>query len=514
MYLTYVEHPLVKQQTLEKREYQIEIASKCSAVNSMVVLPTGLGKTAISLLVMVDQLQKYPKKRCVILAPTRVLVHQHYEFLLKNLDIDSNNIAFITGQDPNWEREEKWAKKVICATPQIMRGDLKRGLVNLESISLIVFDEAHRAIGDYAYCTIAEEFANVNPDARIVGMTASLPSDRDKVFVILRTLGIQNVEFRDHESVDVKSYVQETKIDWIEVELSEPLKQILDLLRKGLGTYVDQLRQGGLNTKFFGIKVSLKTLLEARREIESHGRYELRSPLYTAIRLVHAIGLLETQGISAFIRFFERLSSRERVIGLKKLMNNEFVKEAYEIARGARLIGEEHPKISKLKGVLEPLKENEKAIVFTGYRDSVEELFQRLNEDGLRVGYLIGKSGDTGQSQYEQVEALDDLKKGKFNILIATQVGEEGLDVAECNLVVFYDNVSSAVRFVQRRGRTGRKAPGRVVAFMTKGTKDEAYFWIVRKRMREARRTVAQVNYIFKKSLDGYFSNSAVEALK
>ncbi|MBM3897605.1 MAG: DEAD/DEAH box helicase [Thaumarchaeota archaeon] len=511
--MSYVEHPLVKQQSLERREYQIEIASKCSAVNSMVVLPTGLGKTAVSLLVIANQLQKYPKKRCVILAPTRVLVHQHYEFLLKNLNVDSNNIAVITGQDPNWEREEKWAKKVVCATPQIMRGDVKRGLVNLESVSLIVFDEAHRAVGDYAYCDIAEEFTNTNPDARVIGMTASLPSDRNKVFVILRTLRIQNIEFRDHESVDVKSYVQETKIDWIEVELSEPIKQILGLLRKGLGTYVDQLKQGGLNVKFFD-KVSLKTLLEARREIETHGRYELRSPLYTAIRLVHAIDLVETQGISAFIKFFERLSLRERVIGLKKLMNNEFIKEAYEIAKGARLIGEEHLKIRKLKEVLEPLQENEKAIVFTGYRDSVEELFQRLSESGLRVGYLIGKSGDSGQSQYEQVQALDDLKKGKFNILIATQVGEEGLDVAECNLVVFYDNVSSAVRFVQRRGRTGRKAPGRVVAFMTKGTKDEAYFWIVKKRMREAKKTVAQVNHIFKKSLDGYFTNSTIEALK
>lgn len=512
--ISYLEHPLIKQLTLEKRDYQVEIASKCSAVNSMVILPTGLGKTAISLLVIADQLQKYPKKRCVILAPTRVLVHQHYEFFLKNLNVDFNDVVVITGQDPNWEREEKWAKKVVCATPQIMRGDLKRRLVNLESISLIVFDEAHRAVGDYAYCTIAEKFADANPDARVIGMTASLPSERDKVFVILRTLGVQNIEFRDHDSADVKSYVQETKIDWIEVELSEPIKQILDLLRKGLGTYVDQLKQGVLDTKFFGTKVSLKTLLEARKEIEAHGRHELRSPLYTAIRLVHAIDLVETQGISTFIKFFERLSSRERVIGLKKLMNNEFVKEAYEIAKGARLIGEEHPKISKLKELLEPLKESERAIVFTGYRDSVEELFERSRQVGLRVGYLIGKSGDTGQSQNEQVEALNDLKKGKFNILIATQVGEEGLDVAECNLVVFYDNVSSAVRFVQRRGRTGRKAPGRVIAFMTKGTKDEAYFWIVKKKMREARRTVAQVNYIFKKSLDGYFSNSTIEALK
>ncbi|MCZ7362044.1 MAG: DEAD/DEAH box helicase, partial [Candidatus Methanoperedens sp.] len=470
--------------------------------SSMIVLPTGLGKTAISLLAMANCLKKYPDKRCIILAPTRVLVHQHYDFLLKHLNIGADRIGVITGEDPMWEREDVWRKKVVCATPQIMRGDLKRGITDLQNASLIIFDEAHRAIGDYAYCVIAEELARVNPAAKVVGMTASLPSDRDKVFVILKKLGVHNIEFRDHESEDVKSYVQETKIDWIEVELSEPIRQITGLLKKALNGYTEQLKQAGLNTKIFGSRVGLKTLLQIKKEIESHGKYELRSVLYSSIRLVHALDLAETQGITAFIRFFERLSSKGRVMGFKKLMNNEFVKDAYEIAIGARLVGEEHPKIAKLTEILSSLKENEKAIVFTGFRDSVEELHQRLGDAGFSVGYLIGKSGYTGQSQDEQIQSLNDLKRGKFNILIATQVGEEGLDVAECNLVVFYDNVSSA-------------APGRVVSFITKGTKDEAYFWIVKKRMREARRIAVQVNYVFKKSLDRFLPfNETVEPLK
>jgi Fanconi anemia group M protein len=511
----YVEHPLIKQQSLERRDYQIEMANKCSEVSSMIVLPTGLGKTAISLLSIANYLEKYPNKGCIILAPTRVLVHQHYDFLLKHLNVGMDRIGVITGENPMWEREDVWRKKVVCATPQIMRGDLKRGIIELESTSLVIFDEAHRTIGDYAYCFIAEELAKVNPIAKVIGMTASLPSDRDKVFAILKTLGVHNIELRDHESEDVRSYVQETKIDWIEVELSEPIRQIIGLLKKALAGYTEQFKQAGLTTKILGSRIGLKTLLQLKKDIESQGRYELRSALYSSIRLVHALDLVETQGITAFIRFFERLSARGRVMGFKKLMNNEFVKDAYEIAIGARLVGEEHPKITKLTEILYSLKENEKAIVFTGFRDSVEELHQRLSDAGFSVGYLIGKSGLTGQSQDEQIQALNDLKRGKFNILIATQVGEEGLDVAECNLVVFYDNVSSAVRFIQRRGRTGRKAPGRVVSFITKDTKDEAYFWIVKKRMREARRTAAQVNYIFKKSLDRFLhSNSAVEPLK
>jgi len=130
-------------------------------------------------------------------------------------------------------------------------------------------------------------------------------------------------------------------------------------------------------------------------------------------------------------------------------------------------------------------------MVFTSYRDSVEEIHQQLLRRGHRAGVLIGKSGETGQSQEEQLKSLERLRSGEYDILIATQVGEEGLDISECRLVVFYDNVPSAVRYIQRRGRTGRREPGRVVSFIAKGTRDEAYLYLVKKKIEQARRTVS-----------------------
>ena len=99
---------------------------------------------------------------------------------------------------------------------------------------------------------------------------------------------------------------------------------------------------------------------------------------------------------------------------------------------------------------------------------------------------LIGKAGKTGLKQQEQVEAVQRFRDGITRVLVATRVGEEGLDISEVNLVVFYDNVPSSIRFVQRKGRTGRKNTGRLVVLIAKDTIDEAYYWIGKRKIKLA----------------------------
>ena len=57
--------------------------------------------------------------------------------------------------------------------------------------------------------------------------------------------------------------------------------------------------------------------------------------------------------------------------------------------------------------------------------------------------------GDTGE-----------FRKGEFNVLVSSSIGEEGLHVPDVDLVVFYEAVPSEIRYIQRRGRTGRTTPG------------------------------------------------------
>ena len=62
-------------------------------------------------------------------------------------------------------------------------------------------------------------------------------------------------------------------------------------------------------------------------------------------------------------------------------------------------------------------------------------------------------------------------------MLVSSSIGEEGLHVPDVDLVVFYEAVPSAIRSIQRKGRTGRTRPGRVIILLAEGTVDEAYYY-------------------------------------
>lgn len=478
---------MIKDVSVEKRDYQVSLANTALETNTLVVLPTGLGKTTIAVLIIAETLTK-SKKRCLFLAPTRVLVHQHYTSLQNCLDIV--DISMVTGESIESKRGEAWDNSVICATPQITLNDLERGIIKPQDFSLVIFDEAHRAIGDYAYVGIANLLKEHNP--RIVGMTATIPSDKEKANEIVNNLGIKKVAMKDETSDDVRPYVQETKVELVHVELPAVLKQIRSRIVAALEARMRELVQKGV---IRNIKASRSELIRAMDYVFQVNRGAAKA-LYTAIRISHALNSLDTQGVTSFLKFYERLEAK-RGIGIKELLLDPNFKAAYELARAAESAEIEHPKVDKLKEMLSGVEG--KILVFTSYRDSVEVLHAKLKEAGFSVGYLIGKAGERGLKQGEQVETVNKFREGEYSILVATQVGEEGLDISECNLVVFYDNVPSAIRFVQRKGRTGRRAPGRVVVLVTKDTLDEAYYWISKRKVKESKRMVGRMNTMIEK---------------
>ncbi|MFQ5941039.1 MAG: helicase-related protein [Nitrososphaerales archaeon] len=494
---TWIEHKLIKTGTVEKREYQVSLANTALENNTLIVLPTGLGKTTIALLI-IAQILSISNVRSLFLAPTRVLVQQHYKLLQNFLEIV--DISMITGENVQREREMAWDNSVICATPQITLNDLDRGIIQPQDFALVIFDEAHRAIGDYAYCGIANLIRQNNP--RIVGMTATIPSDKEKASEIVNNLGLTRVIMKDETSDDVRPYVQRTSVEWVHVELPSVMKQIRSHIVTALEARTRELVQKGVIRR---IKASRSELIRAMDYVARVERSAAKA-LYTAIRISHALNSLDTQGITPFLRFYERLEVK-RGIGIKELLLDPNFRTAYELANNAETAGIEHPKVEKLKEILSGVEG--KILVFTSYRDSVEVLYNKLKRNGFSAGYLIGKAGEHGLKQGEQVETVNKFRNGRCKVLVATQVGEEGLDISECNLVVFYDNVPSAIRFVQRKGRTGRKAPGRVVVLVTKDTLDEAYYWISKRKVKESKGMVRKMNKMIgkeKPSLDKFMN--------
>lgn len=503
--------PLVRVKTLEKRAYQVELAQVATEQNTLAVLPTGLGKTAIALLVIAHYLSKDLKNRCLILAPTRVLVHQHFSFLRDHLELPEAEIGVLTGEDTIGDRKEIWEKRVVCATPQVMVSDLRRKNCEIASFSLIVFDEVHRAVGNHAYCTIGAMYNELKSDGRILGLTASLPSDQKKIEEIVAKLKIARIEVRDERDEDVKPYVFKTDVEWIELNLPTELKDIQRLMREALDSRLKLLEDASLiKANRYG-SITLKDLLRMRLKVDQIQSSQLRNALFSSIRLLHALNLMETQSLSAFKAFMDRLNERKRGFGMGELLNDSRVRFAVQKTEIALANGIEHPKIAEVLKLCKQVKKGERALVFASYRDTVDQVYSELVRHGFRAGYLIGKSGQTGQTQKKQIRALEELREGVYDILVATQVGEEGLDVAECNLVIFYDNVPSAVRFVQRKGRTGRRKEGRICVFLTKGTRDEAYYWLSRRRLRDVRKVASALSLDKKRGgpLDSFLKDPA-----
>lgn len=484
----FIEHPLIKPKTIEKRMYQMNIANSAMKQSTLVVLPTGMGKTIIALLLISDVL-KDKKGKILFLAPTKPLVEQHASFI-REFIIDAEPMIF-TGEVSPKKRGELWNEaNIIVSTPQVVVNDLISARTKLDDFALIIFDEAHRATGDYDYVFIAEKYHTVR--GLVLGMTASPGSETKRILDVCNNLGIVQVEIRSEFDPDVIPYVHEIKVRWKHVPVPAKFQDIVTLLKDVKNNYIKELKKYGF---FRGSKpVSRKELLRVQKEIqarlrESGGKktayYHAASAQAAAIKVDHALELIETQGVSALKNYLERLGkeafSRGSSKAAKSVMNHPNIKRAL---RQVDDIHFEHPKIGfVVNEVRKQLKaeKDSRIIVFTHYRDTsilvTDELSTYKEIKPVRFVGQATRGEDKGLRQKEQVELIQRFKEGEYNVLVATSVAEEGLDIPQTDLVVFYEPVPSEIRTIQRRGRTGRKRAGKVVVLIAKQTRDEAYYW-------------------------------------
>ncbi|NJD99783.1 DEAD/DEAH box helicase [Thermococcus sp. LS1] len=496
----------LRRDLIQPRVYQEVIYARCKERNCLVVLPTGLGKTLIAMLIADYRLQKYGGK-VLMLAPTKPLALQHAESFKKLFDIPPEKINVLTGELSPKTRQETWEKSVIItATPQTIENDILTGRISLEDVVLLVFDEAHRAVGNYSYVFIAREYLKTAKHPLVLGLTASPGSDEVRIREIINNLGIERIEIRTESSPDVKPYVQRIAFEWVKVDLPGIYKEVRSLLREMLKESLKPLAQFKLVSSY-SPDISKKEVLQAGSKINpevARGNYEIgRLRMYQAkaVKLQHAIELLETQGLTALRAYLKKLREDKRTKSSRELMEDPRMRKVIYLLVQAKELGIDHPKMEKLKELVKAQlekKPNSKIIVFTNYRDTGKKIVEELRAMGVSAERFIGqasRSNDRGMSQKQQKETLERFSRREFSVLVATSVGEEGLDVPEVDLVIFYEPVPSAIRSIQRRGRTGRHRPGRVVILMAKGTRDEAYYWSSRRKekgMFEAIRKIAR----------------------
>lgn len=502
--MEYVTHPLIKENTIERRMYQISIAATALTKNTLVVIPTGLGKTTIAALVIASRLLNEDGK-VLFLAPTKPLVEQHARFLKRVLKVEE--IVSLSGEVPPEKRKELWEKaRIVVSTPQVVENDLLAGRISLEDVILVVFDEAHRAVGNYAYVFIAKEYLRTAKKPLILAMTASPGSDPERIMEVIQNLGIEAIEVRTEWDSDVAPYVGKKRIEWIKVDIPEEMKEVKERLEECIKIRFKRLRELGIEVPENSSKRDLLALQEALQaeaaSSQSSEIFEALSILAEIMKLQHAVELIETQGVKAVKSYLRKLvreaTSKGGSKAAKSIVGDPIFKKAVIALSKCKV---EHPKLEKLKEILkEQFEKNpdSRVIVFTNYRDSAEMLVNELSPL-FPVAKFVGQASrdnDKGMRQKEQIETIDKFRRGEYKVLVATSVGEEGLDIPSTDLVVFYEAVPSEIRAIQRKGRTGRGREGRIVVLVTKGTRDEAYYYSSMKKERKMYDKILEIKRI------------------
>ena len=509
----FVVHPLVRGRTVRSLPFQVDFARIGLAEDLLVVLPTGLGKTVIAALLAAELLRRGPGK-VLFLAPTRPLVHQHYESFGKWLT--PLRRARFTGTVRRPVREGAWdSADVVFATPEMVVNDLEAGRYDLKEVCLLVFDEAHHAVGKYAYVPIAARYRLERPlGGRVLGLTASPGGKDERIEEVVAALGVQRIEARTRDDEGVREHVQPVDVEYRWVKLSPAAKRIQEALAGTGREEARKLQKMGYLRKKPIASLSVKDLIALRGEIFARPGPMTRKfgPLYHQLILLHlhhAMERLETQGIEPFAQYVDRVAAKPKPSrGDRAFGSLPGVDTARQIAKDVleRTREVSHPKLDALvelirEEVARPRETPLRVLVFAQYRDTIQGIQDVLEAQGWTVGRFVGQATrdaeDKGMNQKEQAHVLQSFRDGRFPILVASSVAEEGLDVPDVDVVVFFESVPSEIRAIQRRGRTGRSSLGRVVVLLTEETRDVGY------QRAEARREKAMSRIVRRLSAEG-----------
>ncbi|NXH70722.1 FANCM protein, partial [Hydrobates tethys] len=499
------------------RGYQVRMARAALLGNTLVCLPTGLGKTFVAAVVMYNFYRWFPSGKVLFLAPTKPLVAQQMEACARGTQALS--------------RKELWnTKRVFFLTPQIMVNDLSRGTCPAVEVKCLVIDEAHKALGNHAYCQVVRELSKYTKQFRILALSATPGSDTKAVQQVISNLLIAQIELCAEDSPEIQPYSHERQVEKIVVPLGEELVEIQNAYIRVLETFAGRLIKIGVLARRDIPSLTKYQIILARDQYRKNpssqnvgihqgiieGDFALCISLYHGYELLLQMGLRSLfiylcgimDGSKGLTRTKNELGRNEDFMNLYQQLRDMFsdtsLASANENVYKSKIVFENkkefiysHPKLRKLEEIViehfkswkkgcsdqvmtESTSEDTRVMIFSSFRDSVQEIAEMLSRLSpvvrvmTFVGHSTGKS-TKGFTQKEQLEVVKRFREGGYNTLVSTCVGEEGLDIGEVDLIVCFDAQKSPVRLVQRMGRTGRRRQGRIVVILAEGREERTY---------------------------------------
>ncbi len=364
-----------------------------------------------------------------------------------------------------------------------------------------LLDEAHKAVGKYAYSNISKVLNESQSGYRVLALSATPGNSIEKIQLIIDTLSISRIEMRQEDDPDVNTYLQHKAITPLlisgdgAVEEGEELVNVIvmKIISKLKNYLTGKSEQALLPSKSQMNYHSFKRLYDSFKShcrfyesfLHKEGVNDIYSAFKIAMRLVWARKAICEQGFLAFkgaiLGIHEYLVQNETLPVCKEILCYlPYVQLLSSLQNFDEEKQEDHPKMKSLMDICGNFFDNpvvqaskSKCIVFTNSRANAANIVNFLkNHPSIKPEVFLGHGGGKNQqegtkmTQKMQIEIIQKFKANIFNVLVATCVAEEGLDIGEVDLIICFDSGLSPIRLVQRMGRTGRKRAGKVILLL------------------------------------------------
>lgn len=491
------------------RQYQVEISETAVQHNTLVSLPTGLGKTLIAAVVLYNYYRWFPTGKVLFLAPTLPLVNQQVKACYDIMGVPAADTAVLTGKISAAKRYQIWRdKRVFFCTPQTVQKDLETTKCPARGVVCVVLDEAHKTTGEYAYVKVIELLQAAGAKFRILGLSATPGTNIQAIQSVVDALHINKIEARRETDPNVAKYIHERQHEIVVVPQTSASKTIERALNNVVGPLLDRLRKANaLPQRLTGnATITAYNLIQAKDSFQANrpGEGGMLGFFLAAQTFVQIRSDLHKHGVGIVRNKLLRLRNQpQRGLMSSIVKGDDFGKLWEEVAKSTwdpdssqadiqdKLMN--NPKLTKLREILiehferaRACSKSSRAIVFSQFRDSVSEIVSILSasEPLIRPRHFVGqgKGGKSdgkgvanvkGMKQAEQHQVIKEFREDVHNVLVCTCIGEEGLDIGEVDLIVNFDTLRSPIRMIQRVGRTGRKRDGRVVCLVAEGPEEK-----------------------------------------
>nr|CAH7736058.1 unnamed protein product [Callosobruchus chinensis] len=477
------------------RNYQLELMEIAEKQNSIIYLPTGSGKTYIAILVLKQLgrslLKSYSQggKLTFLLVNSVPLVTQHAKYIREHTPFTVAEMSGDMNVD-NWSKE-RWleefdTKQVFVMTAQIFVNlTITNGFLDMNRINLLIFDECHKAVGDSPMRQIMKNiYGTLAEPPRVIGLTATLLNGNCSPWKV--HMKVYELETTFHSKVatvdalsDVIRYSTNPKEkiivyqQYIPSVIEGTVVAILGHIRELLYTVDIEGRLKSQYLKLLKEKSCFRKLsnciTEVTDTINAMGRYGAVKSIISLIIRFERIKRYCTVDVVLWNILSHGISVLQFVMEM-------LLKEFSNLSKQEQIFRHSSDKMIQLFRILSNYRSstNEElcGLIFTKERCTakiVHHVLKDLSENVpefsyIKSDFIVGFNGNPYNSTTETLlinkknrKVLDSFRNKEINILVASNVLEEGVDIPMCTMVVRFDKPMDYRSYVQSKGRARHK---------------------------------------------------------